>query len=140
MGQALIQQTSAYRVIIEGMWGSSRGAGSIAIDDIVFFDGPCSGKWWRFIFTLQFIDWLLLIDVQVQPKKAKPMAAECSFDKDPCQWRNDVNNTVRPDSDWRLATPSRRPANLADHTFGASSKSIFNFFNRRKSFSNLFNV
>lgn len=38
----------AYQVIFEGLWGSSRGAGSIAIDDISFYEGSCSSN----IFSL----------------------------------------------------------------------------------------
>ena len=45
MGRAPIRvDVGSYRVVIEGLWGSSRTAGSIAIDDIVFFDGACSGN------------------------------------------------------------------------------------------------
>ena len=51
-----------------------------------------------------------------------PMATECNFDRDTCSWRSIGNGTGnRPDTDWRLATAARRPANLPDHTFGAPS-------------------
>jgi hypothetical protein len=54
-----------------------------------------------------------------------PMATECNFDRDTCSWRSVGNGTsVRPDTDWRLATAARRPANLPDHTFGAPSNDI----------------
>ena len=53
LAQANIQQTSSYRVIIEGLWGSSRSAGSIAIDDISFYEGICSSK------LLKFYNWKL---------------------------------------------------------------------------------
>ena len=56
------------------------------------------------------------------PDQAMPMTNECSFDRDTCGWRSISNATVlRPDIDWRLASLSRRPANLPDHTFGAPS-------------------
>ena len=56
----------------------------------------------------------------VAPAKAAPTPLECSFDKDRCQWRPDAA-AAAGQSEWRLATPTRRPANLVDHTFGASS-------------------
>ena len=57
-----------------------------------------------------------------QPNQAMPMATECNFDRDTCSWRSIGNGTGnRPDTDWRLATAARRPANLPDHTFGAPS-------------------
>jgi hypothetical protein len=53
------------------------------------------------------------------------MATECNFDRDTCNWRSVGNGTsVRTDTDWRLATAARRPANLPDHTFGAPSNDI----------------
>lgn len=59
------------------------------------------------------------------PNQAMPMATECNFDRDTCSWRSVGNGTsVRPDTDWRLATAARRPANLPDHTFGAPSNDI----------------
>lgn len=59
------------------------------------------------------------------PNQAMPMATECNFDRDMCNWRNVANATgVRQDNDWRLATAARRPANLPDHTFGAPSNDI----------------
>lgn len=44
MGRALIQQSSSYQVVIEALWGSSRSAGSIAMDDISFYEGTCTSK------------------------------------------------------------------------------------------------
>ena len=35
--------SSNYQVVIEGIWGDAR-VGSIALDDISFFDGACKGK------------------------------------------------------------------------------------------------
>ena len=53
MGRAPIRvDVGSYRVVIEGLWGSSRTAGSIAIDDIVFFDGACSGNLGGVFFSL----------------------------------------------------------------------------------------
>nr|CAH0101640.1 unnamed protein product [Daphnia galeata] len=104
MGRALIQQTGNYRVVIEGLWGSSRGTGSISIDDISFYEGSCT----------------------THPNQAMPMATECNFDRDTCSWRSVGNGTsVRTDTDWRLATAARRPANLPDHTFGAPSGYVY---------------
>lgn len=34
---------NVYQVVIEGIWGDAR-VGSIALDDISFFDGSCDGK------------------------------------------------------------------------------------------------
>jgi hypothetical protein len=74
MGRALIQQSVNYRVslflpvriyiiyksylkmlltkvVIEGLWGSSRGTGSISIDDISFYEGSCSSNIFIILFS-----------------------------------------------------------------------------------------
>lgn len=43
-------------------------------------------------------------------------SAECRFERDMCGWSN---GTDKVSASWRLATVTRRPANLADKTFGA---------------------
>ena len=35
------------QIVFEGMWGSSRGTGFMAVDDVTFYKGDCSSK---FIF------------------------------------------------------------------------------------------
>lgn len=51
------------------------------------------------------------------PSSAYVNSAECSFEKDMCQWRNTSSD---PMYRWQMATITRRPANLPDKTFGAS--------------------
>ena len=46
------------------------------------------------------------------------MPMECSFQRDTCQW-SAVKNETKANVDWVLASVSRRPANLMDHTFAA---------------------
>ena len=58
------------------------------------------------------------INELAHPMKASPMPMECSFEKDTCQWRL-VKNETKPEVEWALASVSRRPANLLDHTFAA---------------------
>ena len=43
---------------------------------------------------------------------------ECRFERDTCDWFNDTAQE-KSSASWRLATVSRRPANLPDKTFGA---------------------
>lgn len=70
-------------------------------------------------FTLNVINFDYFI---ANPQEAEPVAAECSFDRDTCGWRYNGTGNRADGLEWRLATPSRRPANLPDHTFGAPSK------------------
>ncbi|XP_046682188.1 MAM and LDL-receptor class A domain-containing protein 1-like [Homalodisca vitripennis] len=97
--QALLQDPSEM-VIIEGIWGSSRANGFIAFDDITFFSGACS--------TI--------------PSGAVVRPGECRFERDMCGWNNGTDKTT---SSWRLATITRRPANLPDKTFGAPDGYIY---------------
>nr|CAD7429789.1 unnamed protein product [Timema monikensis] len=54
---------------------------------------------------------------------------ECRFERDTCEWLNDTQDRNSPS--WRLATVSRRPANLPDKTFGAPEGYIyFDLFNQ----------
>ncbi|XP_015789670.1 MAM and LDL-receptor class A domain-containing protein 1 [Tetranychus urticae] len=130
-----------YQVVIEGIWGDAR-VGSIALDDISFFDGSCN----------------------VIPANAEAVPGECSFDKTLCGWKNETRipiskpgqllSTVSKDSlishknavssirsnlndpkvipvSWKLASPNVRPANLQDHTFRAPVGYVyFDVFNQ----------
>ncbi|XP_054280218.1 MAM and LDL-receptor class A domain-containing protein 1-like [Macrosteles quadrilineatus] len=97
--QALIQEPNDM-IIIEGIWGSSRANGFIAFDDITFFGGACS--------TI--------------PGGAVVRPGECRFERDMCGWSNGTDKMA---SSWRLATVTRRPANLPDKTFGAPDGYIY---------------
>lgn len=118
-----------YQIIIEGIWGDGR-VGTIAVDDISFFNGNCT----------------------TFPVKAAAVFGECSFDRDLCGYRNQsgkgpVNGplskaalerknpnrlTVLKDTvTWKLATQNSRPANLQDHSFRAPIGYIyFDVFNQ----------
>ncbi|CAG2108770.1 unnamed protein product [Medioppia subpectinata] len=115
-----------YQILIEGIWGDGR-VGTIAIDDVSFFDGNCAP----------------------QPTKAAAVMGECSFERDLCGYRNQsgtgppevaqfspspakaalISNkrqslnrlsvSSKESLTWKLATPTSRPANLQDHTFRA---------------------
>lgn len=147
-----------YQIIIEGIWGDgrvSRGTpktflkqlyfsqvGTIAVDDISFFNGNCTSK---HHFAFQNYQFFCL----AFPVKAAAVFGECSFDRDLCGYRNQsgkgpVNGplskaalerknpnrlTVLKDTvTWKLATPNSRPANLQDHSFRAPSKIIIGFY------------
>ncbi|KAL1130358.1 hypothetical protein AAG570_013296 [Ranatra chinensis] len=49
-------------------------------------------------------------------------AGECRFERDMCGWSN---GTDKGSASWRLATATRRPANLADKTFGAPDGYVY---------------
>lgn len=139
-----------YQIIIEGIWGDGR-VGTIAVDDISFFNGNCTSK-----LRLYHNCWCLIVCFSAQPVQALAVYGECSFDRDMCGYRNqsgkaptgangqassivgtgqlakaalestrkNVPNrlSVLKDSiTWKLATPTSRPANLQDHTFRAPS-------------------
>jgi hypothetical protein len=55
------------------------------------------------------------------PSGAYIRAGECRFERDTCDWYNDTRQE-KSSASWRLATVSRRPANLPDKTFGAPGK------------------
>ncbi|CAH1392773.1 unnamed protein product [Nezara viridula] len=97
--QALIQDPNDM-IIIEGIWGSSRSNGFIAFDDITFFGGSCS----------------------TMPSGAMVRTGECRFERDMCGWKN---ATEKSSPSWRMATSTRRPANLADKTFGSPDGYIY---------------
>lgn len=46
---------------------------------------------------------------------------ECRFERDMCDWTNLTDKSM---ASWRLATVTRRPANLPDKTFGAPGTQI----------------
>ena len=58
-------------MIIEGIWGTPRASGYIAVDDVTFYDGEC----------------------RPLPPTASVTRGACSFDRDSCGWRN--TSTVR---------------------------------------------
>ncbi|PSN54331.1 hypothetical protein C0J52_10678 [Blattella germanica] len=107
--QAMIPETAEHmHIVIEGTWGSSRANGFIGFDDITFFGGACS--------TL--------------PSGAFVRVGECRFERDTCDWFNDTSQE-KTSASWRLATVSRRPANLPDKTFGAPEGYVyFDLFNQ----------
>lgn len=43
-GQASIQEKKDFNVLFEGTWGPNRANGNIAIDDIAFYAGNCTGN------------------------------------------------------------------------------------------------
>ncbi|XP_069937459.1 MAM and LDL-receptor class A domain-containing protein 1-like, partial [Cherax quadricarinatus] len=105
-GQAKLQNNKDFVVAFEGVWGSSRGTGFIALDDITIFSGDCSTK----------------------PQKAITSGGDCDFQRDACQWKN---MTTDSDFRWTTASISRRPANLPDHTFGGPiGYAYFDVFNQ----------
>lgn len=53
------------------------------------------------------------------PRGAKVRPGECRFERDMCEWTNLTDKSM---ASWRLATVTRRPANLPDKTFGAPGK------------------
>jgi hypothetical protein len=57
------------------------------------------------------------------PSGAYIRVGECRFERDTCDWYNDTIQE-KSSASWRLATVSRRPANLPDKTFGAPGKNI----------------
>ncbi len=69
---------------------------------------------------------ILNLSFSALPSHGAQVAAECTFDRDACAWRNSSNG----DFEWRLATLARRPANLPDKTFGAPvGYAYFDIFN-----------
>ena len=94
-----------FQVIIEGIWGNNRASGHIAVDDVTFYDGVC----------------------QTVPQPAVVVKGECSFDRGACGWRN---TSTAESFDWRMATLTKRPANLPDKTYGAPmGYAYFDIFN-----------
>jgi hypothetical protein len=56
--------------------------------------------------------------ITAMPSGAYIRVGECRFERDTCDWYNDTTQE-KSSASWRLATVSRRPANLPDKTFGA---------------------
>ena len=77
----LVQVTTdtSFQVIVEGIWGTPRASGYIAVDDVTFYDGECSPL----------------------PRTAAVVRGACSFDRDSCGWRN---TSTAETFDWRMAT------------------------------------
>ncbi|XP_066995371.2 MAM and LDL-receptor class A domain-containing protein 2 [Anabrus simplex] len=102
--RAPFTETRPYRVIFEGIWGPNRASGSMAIDDIAFFDGDCS----------------------ISPEHAMLRPEDCSFERNLCSWNNLTRS--RPGEQmvsWQKAFDSHRPAHLSDNTFSTSDGYIF---------------
>ena len=89
---------------MEGVWGNNRVNGYIAIDDVTFFPGKCESKSFYFEFDFSVpipnvTNQLLFMLIGV-PSHASLSIAECTFDRDSCNWRNTSNG----DFEWRMAT------------------------------------
>ncbi|XP_023328229.1 MAM and LDL-receptor class A domain-containing protein 1 [Eurytemora carolleeae] len=103
--QTQISTDTTFQVVIEGVWGNNRASGFIAVDDVTFYQGNC---------------------VTV-PEPASIVTGECTFDRDSCGWKNSSNGES---FDWRMATLTKRPANLPDKTYGAPvGYAYFDIFN-----------
>lgn len=123
--QAQIESETNYQIVIEGVWGNSRVSGYMAIDDVTFFEGACSSKFYikRLKGNLKFMPFFASTAL---PDYATLIKAECTFDRDSCAWRN----TTTGDFEWRMASVARRPANLPDKTYGAPvGYAYFDIFN-----------
>ena len=100
-----VTRDTSFQVIIEGIWGNPRASGYIAVDDVTFYDGEC----------------------EAVPATANVVKGVCSFDRDSCGWRN---TSTAETFDWRMATLTKRPANLPDKTYGAPvGYAYFDIFN-----------
>ncbi|ROT72906.1 MAM domain-containing glycosylphosphatidylinositol anchor protein 1 [Penaeus vannamei] len=97
-GQARVQNDDDFLVAFEGTWGSSRGNGFMALDDITLFTGDCS----------------------TMPEKAMT-SKDCDFQRDACQWKN---TTTDSDFRWTTASISRRPATCPTTPSGARSATL----------------
>jgi hypothetical protein len=62
-----------------------------------------------------------IVMITAVPTGAYIRVGECRFERDTCDWYNDTTQE-KSSASWRLATVSRRPANLPDKTFGAPGK------------------
>jgi hypothetical protein len=61
---------------------------------------------------------VIVIIITAIPSGAYVRIGECRFERDTCDWYNETTQE-KSSASWRLATVSRRPANLPDKTFGA---------------------
>ena len=43
-GQASINERRNFNILFEGIWGPNKANGNIAIDDVAFYTGNCTGK------------------------------------------------------------------------------------------------
>jgi len=103
--QTEITTQTNHQVIIEGVWGNNRASGFISVDDVTIYEGVCA--------TI--------------PAPAEIVTGECTFDRDSCGWTNSSNGES---FDWRMATLTKRPANLPDKTYGAPvGYAYFDIFN-----------
>ncbi|KAK4319846.1 hypothetical protein Pmani_009261 [Petrolisthes manimaculis] len=103
--QAPFRSDGDFQIIFEGVWGSAESSGTIGLDDISVFEGNCPSL----------------------PEAAMVRAGDCTFTRGSCGWRN---LTSDPDFAWVAASPSRRPANMLDHTYGSQGGYIyFDVFN-----------
>lgn len=50
--QISVNERRYFNVVVEGTWGPNRASGNICIDDISFYTGNCSGKY----FAITVID------------------------------------------------------------------------------------
>ncbi|XP_066937100.1 MAM and LDL-receptor class A domain-containing protein 1-like [Macrobrachium rosenbergii] len=104
-GQAPIRADGDFQVVFEGVWGSDKSRGTIAIDDVSIFEGNCPSV----------------------PDAAVVRAGDCTFTRGSCGWRNLTSDT---DFYWSSASPLRRPVNMNDHTYGSPVGYIyFDVFN-----------
>lgn len=62
--------------------------------------------------------YMVIFIITAIPSGAYVRVGECRFERDTCDWYNDTIQE-KSSASWRLATVSRRPANLPDKTFGA---------------------
>jgi hypothetical protein len=69
---------------------------------------------------VQLADYFIVTTTAI-PSGAYIRVGECRFERDTCDWYNDTTQE-KSSASWRLATVSRRPANLPDKTFGAPGK------------------
>ncbi|XP_054710220.1 LOW QUALITY PROTEIN: MAM and LDL-receptor class A domain-containing protein 1-like [Uloborus diversus] len=108
------QSDSDFEVVFEGTWGEGR-SGTIALDDVVFFDGDCT----------------------TEPLGAAAVSGECFFEEGTCGWialpdpkEDDPSSTTtepkeNPISRWKLAKSDNKPAGLSDHTFHSPTGYVF---------------
>lgn len=69
--------------------------------------------------------------VSAVPEEAMVTIAECTFDRDACNWKNSTTGNSR----WQMASLARRPSNLPDKTYGAPvGYAFFDVFNTGSKF------
>ena len=114
-----------YQILVEGIWGDGRvgqaysglqfiwllqsKVGTIAIDDISFFDGNCTGQLTT-DFAAEITSWLIFMKscmLTVQPSKAAAVFGECSFERDLCGYRNQSGTGPGPEVTQFASSPSK---------------------------------